>query len=248
MTPSEEHAPQTLTDHLTELRDRLVRSLFAIAICSIAAWFFKVQIFNFISEPISGQLKDGNLVYTGPVDMFVIYLKLAVITGIALSCPVWLYQLWGFVAPGLYANEKKYSASFIITGSVLFLIGAAFAYYLVLPAGLHFLLDMQPDSETSKVRAMIDITKYLGFLATTVLVFGLAFELPLALTLLALAGIIDQKFLKEKRRIAVVVLAVLSAVVTPPDALSMMMLLIPLCLLYEISIIVVGILVRQRAS
>jgi sec-independent protein translocase protein TatC len=236
----------TLVDHLTELRDRLVKSIWAIAICSIAAWFFKEKIFLFLSQPIEEALKEGSLVYSGPVDMFVVYLKLAIVTGISVSCPVWLYQLWAFVAPGLYSHERKYSVAFIFCGTLLFVIGVSFAYYLVVPAGLKFLLGLQPDAEISKVRAMIDITKYLGFLTTTTLVFGLAFELPLALTLLALMGVIDQKFLKEKRRFAIFALAAVSAIVTPPDALSMMMLLVPLCFLYELSIITVGILVRRR--
>jgi sec-independent protein translocase protein TatC len=246
VSPETEQA-QSLTDHLTELRDRLVKSIWAIALCSVAAWFFKKQIFLFLSAPIEGGLKEGSLVYTGPVDMFVVYIKIAVVTGVAASCPVWLYQIWRFVAPGLYSHEKKYSVAFIFSGTALFLIGVSFAYYLVLPTGLHFLLDLQPDPATTKIRAMIDITKYLSFLTTTALVFGLAFELPLALVLLGLMGIIDQKFLREKRRFAIVVLAAVSAVVTPPDALSMMMLLVPLYFLYELSIIVVGLLVRKPA-
>ncbi len=236
----------TLTDHLTELRDRLVKSIWAIAICSVAAWFFKEEIFMFLSRPIEHALNEGSLVYSGPVDMFVVYLKLAIVTGISLSCPIWLYQLWAFVAPALFAHEKKYSFAFIFCGTTLFVIGVTFAYYLVVPAGLKFLLGLQPDAEISKVRAMIDITKYLGFLTTTTLVFGLAFELPLALTLLAMMGVIDQKFLKEKRRFAIFGMAAVSAVVTPPDALSMLMLLVPLCFLYELSIITVGILVQRR--
>jgi len=238
----------TLTDHLTELRDRLIRSVWAVFFCSIVAWFFREPIFRILSGPIAGQLKDGSLIYTGPIDMFVVYLKLTIATGTAMAMPIWLYQAWRFVAPGLYANEKKYGAAFILSGTGLFVIGVMFAYFLVLPAGLHFLLQMQPDPETSNVRAMIDITKYLSFLTTTALVFGLAFELPLVLTLLGVLGIIDQHFLREKRRYAIVLMALVAAVVTPPDALSMLMLLGPMCLLYEISIFLVGILGRKREA
>lgn len=232
----------TLTDHLTELRDRVVKSLYAVVLCSVAAWFVKEQIFEILTAPIKPQLDQGSLVYTNVVDPFLVNLKIAAVAGITLATPIWLYQAWKFIAPGLYAQEKRYTVGFIVSGTLLFLFGIVFAYMLVLPAGLKFLLEMAPDPDSSKVQAMIDITKYLGFLTTTALVFGLAFELPLAITMLGVMGVVDQKFLREKRRFAILGMAIVAAIVTPPDAISMLLLLGPLCLLYEISIFLVGLL------
>lgn len=238
----------TLIDHLTELRDRLVRSIFAIVVCTGICWFFKEQIFLFLSKPLADHLKDGSMVQTGIADFFVVYLKISFICGIALSCPFWLYQLWSFVAPGLYNHEKRYMLAFISTGTLLLFVGAAFAYYFVLPAGFHYFLNLQPHAETAKVQSMIDITGYLSFVATTALVFGVAFELPLVITLLGVIGVIDQAGLREKRRYAIMGMSIVAAIVTPPDAFSMLALLIPLCVLYEISIITVGLFGRKRSQ
>lgn len=241
-----DHSGQTqghsLTDHLTELRDRVVRCAWAVLACSILAWFFKEQILEILTEPIEPQLQQGSLVFTNVVDPFMINLRISIVAGITLATPIWLYQAWKFVAPGLYAKEKKYTVGFIISGTVLFVTGVVFSYMLVLPAGLKFLLEMAPSPESSALRAMIDITKYLSFLTTTALVFGLAFELPLVITMLGVLGIVDQNGLRQKRRFAILGMAILAAIVTPPDALSMMLLLVPLCILYEISIILVGML------
>ncbi|MCM2282633.1 MAG: twin-arginine translocase subunit TatC [Bdellovibrionaceae bacterium] len=246
--PHESQSNYTLIDHLSELRDRIVRSVWAVVVCAVAAWFFKEPIFQLLTDPIAPQLQQGSLVFTNVVDPFMINLKISIVTGITFATPIWLYQAWMFIAPGLYANEKKYTVGFITAGTLLFVIGVVFAYLLVLPAGLKFLLEMAPNPENSPVRAMIDITKYLSFLTTTALVFGLAFEMPLAITMLGVIGIIDQRFLREKRRFAILGMAILAAIVTPPDALSMLLLLLPLMVLYEISILVVGLLGSKPAS
>jgi sec-independent protein translocase protein TatC len=240
--PTTQQNSQTLTDHLTELRDRLIRSLWAIALGAIACWIFKEQIFNIIRGPIAKHLPAGGLVFTNPMDLFVAHVKVALMSGVVLATPVWVYQAWMFIAPGLYSHERKYSLAFIVAGTGLFLIGILFVYFLVLPSAFEFLFHIGGGVE----KPMITINEYLSFFMTTTLIFGAAFELPLVLTLLGMIGIVDKKFLREKRRFAVVLLAVLSAVVTPPDALSMMMLLVPLCLLYEISIILVGVFGRKR--
>ncbi len=234
---------QTLTDHLTELRDRLIRSLWAIALGALAAWTYKEQVFQIIRRPIVPHLRDGGLVFTNPMDLFISNVKVALLSGVVLACPVWIYQVWRFIAPGLYSHERKYSVIFIGSGITLFLTGVVFVYFLVLPTAFKFLFGIGGGVDIP----MITINEYLSFFMTTTLVFGAAFELPLVLTLLGMMGVIDQDFLRRNRRYAIVGLAILSAIITPPDALSMLLLLVPLCLLYEISIVTVGIVGRRKA-
>lgn len=240
--PISEEQAQTLTDHLTDLRVCLVKSAWAIAIAAIACWNFADKILEAIAKPVAPYLPNGKLVFLNPTDMFVAHMKLAGLAGLVLACPVWLYQLWKFISPGLYSHERKYSLMFVGASVFLFMFGCTFCYLLVLPAGLKFLLEFGSNAG----QAMITLPEYMSFFVTMILVFGLAFELPMVIVVLGLFGIVDQKFLREKRRYAVVILAVAAAVVTPPDVLSMMMLLVPLWLLYEASILVVGVTGRRK--
>ena len=233
---------QTLTDHLTELRDRLVKSAYAVTATSIVAWYFSERLLELIERPIVEYLPSHKLVTLGPTDAFMAHLKIAITAGIVLACPIWLYQIWRFVAPGLYSKERKYTAVFIMSGTVLFTIGVLFAYFLVLPTGLKFLLQFGSSSSAP----MITLPAYLSFFNTMILVFGASFELPLVLVILGIIGLIDQRFLREKRRYAIVLLSILSAIITPPDIMSMLMLLIPMMALYEISIILVGLTSRKK--
>lgn len=229
---------QSLVDHLGELRDRIIKALYGIVITTAICWLFHEQIFNVVRAPIAPYLNPalGGLVFTNPIDAFMAHIKVAVLGGLILSCPFWVYQLWMFVAPGLYTHEKKYTVMFITSGTGLFATGVAFVYFLVLPQAFKFLLTFGGQD-----KPMITIGEYLSFFITTTLVFGAAFELPLILTLLGMIGLIDQNFLKKNRRYAIVVLAVLCAIITPPDMLSMLMLMVPMFALYEVSIILVGI-------
>lgn len=244
MSDVDDRAP--LVEHLGELRDRIIKCAFAILICGGIAWFFSSQIFELIRQPIAPYLNntDGGLVFTHPMDKFMSHVKVAMLAGVILACPVWLYQLWRFVAPGLYAHEQKYAAGFIISGTILFLTGVLFVYFLVFPAAFKFLLGFGGDVD----KPLITISEYLSFFITTTLVFGVSFELPLVLVLLGLIGIVDAKMLRTNRRYAIVILALVSAVVTPPDMLSMIMLLVPLVFLYEVSILIVGAFARKRQN
>lgn len=233
---------QSLIEHLTELRIRLIRSAYIIAIGSILGWIYSEQLFWVIRQPIAPYLPDTGLIYTGITDKFVAYLKVAVLGGTMLTCPFWLYQVWAFIAPGLYKKEKKYGIAFLSVGTGLFLTGAIFVYYLVYPMAFQYLLNFGDIND----KPMITIDNYISFFLMTTLVFGVCFELPLILVVLGMLGIVDAKFLREKRRYAVVVLAVLSAVVTPPDLMSMGFLLIPLLALYEVSIVLVRIFETKR--
>ena len=235
---------QSLTDHLTELRNCLVKSAYGILLGTILCWVFSEQIFNIIRAPIAPYLEGGALVFTNPMDKFMAHIKLSLMSGVIVSCPVWLYQAWMFIAPGLYTHEKKYTALFIGSGTGLFAVGVLFVYNIVFPAAFHFLLTFGGTAD----KPMITISEYLSFFITTTLVFGAAFELPLVIVLLGMIGLVSAKLLRAKRRFAVVGLAVISAVVTPPDLASMCMLLVPLIVLYEISIIIVGVMEKKRAA
>ncbi len=234
--------PQSLTDHLTELRYRIIRIAISVLVMTIVAWNFADRILDKIIQPVRAYVPNGKLVFLSPTDMFGTYIKVAVMAGVILSCPFWIFQLWKFISPGLYAHEKKYSALFIGSGVGLFLLGCSFCYFLVLPAALHFLLTFG----SGEGQAMITFTEYLSFFMTMILVFGASFEMPLIIVILALFGIVDQTFLRDKRRYALVILAVIAAIVTPPDLASMMMLLVPLYILYEASIFVVGLTGRRK--
>lgn len=237
----------TLLDHLTELRQRLIRSFVAIFVVMLGCWAFHEEIFNVVRAPIlkvmeSNDLGQG-LVFTAPMDKFMAHLKVTAFAGVVLSCPYWLFQIWTFVSPGLYSHEKKYGKVFVFTGSFLFVLGVCFVYFFVYPLTFEFLLGFGGDVD----RPMITIDHYLSFFFVTTLVFGLAFELPLVLSILGAMGFVTQEMLRSKRRYAIVILSVLSAILTPPDILSMILMLIPLMFLYEMSIFSVGFFERRSA-
>lgn len=232
----------TLTDHLRELRTCLVRSLWGILLATAASYYFSDLIFDFLREPIRPYLPTGGLVFTAPTDKFMAILKISFFSGVLFSCPWWLYQIWKFVGPGLYVNERRYTLSFMFSGTVLFLVGVSFAYFLAVPAAFHFLMTFGGDID----KPMITIEAYLGFLTTFLFMFGFAFELPLVIVLLGMMGVVSQQLLREKRRYIIVVLAVASAIVTPPDIMSMILMLVPLYLLFEVSILIVGFFERKR--
>ncbi len=235
---------QTLTDHLTDLRNCLVKSAYGVVVGTLLCWMFSEKMFDIIRAPIAPYLETGGLVFTNPMDKFMAHIKLAFMGGVMVSCPVWLYQLWSFIAPGLYANEKKYTITFITAGSGLFASGVLFVYFVVFPAAFHFLLTFGGTAD----KPMITISEYLSFFITTTLVFGAAFELPLVIVLLGMIGVVNSTMLREKRRYAIVAIAAVAAVVTPPDLLSMLLLLIPMWGFYEISILIVALLEKKRAA
>lgn len=225
----------TFVDHLKELRKRVVYILLFLVLGTVIAWLWKDQLFEIVRAPISPYLgkTGGGLSYTGPMESFFGYIKVAFLGGLVLSSPLWIYQIWLFIAPALYSKEKRYALGFIFSGTVLFIFGALFAYYIVFPFAFKFLLGFGDGTDI----AIITINEYLAFFIRSVLIFGLAFEMPLVLTFLGMMGVVNDRFLASKRRHAFLILAIMSAVFTPPDPLSMILMLIPLYGLYEISIL-----------
>lgn len=227
---------QSLIEHLIDLRRCLTRSLWIILIGFCLCIYFSEHIFAFIRAPILPYLSGASgLVFTAPIDKFVAHIKVSLLAGTILTCPFWLYQVWLFISPGLYEKEKRIGIYFILFGTLLFLTGVTFVYKLVYPMAFKYLLTFGGTTDTP----MITISEYLSFFITTTLMFGLAFEMPLILVVLAMLGLIDAQFLRAKRRVAIMVIAILSAVITPPDAISMLSLMIPLYVLYELSIFLV---------
>ena len=223
---------QSLVEHLCDLRTCLIRSVVGVLLGFLICWIWSSEIFDLIRWPITPFLRDGGLVFTHPVDKFLAHVKVSLLAGVIVSCPYWVYQVWRFVSPGLYIHEKKYGVGFIFLGSFFFLSGVSFVYFVVFPTALKFLLMFGDSTDLP----MITIGKYLSFFFTLTLAFGVAFEMPLFLTILSLMGVIDHQFLRERRRWAIVILALVAAFLTPPDVISMLALMVPLLVLYELSI------------
>ena len=234
----------SLVEHLGELRFRVTRAAMGIFVGMCLSWGLSDHLFSLIRKPIEPYLPNGGLVYTAPIDKFMAHIKIAFVFGMIVSAPYWLYQFWKFISPALYKNEKKVAGGFVFFGTFQFLLGVAFSYFIVLPMAFKFLMHFGGDID----KPMITIDHYLDFFSQTALIFGLAFEMPVVISFLGLVGLVSQRFLKEKRRYAVVAIAVVSAIAAPPDALSMILLLVPLWLLYEVSIVVVGFFEKRKAA
>jgi len=242
--PAENTKDMSLVEHIGELRYRVTRAAIGILVGTAFCWGFSEHIFNIVRQPIMPYLPQGGLIYTAPIDKFMAHIKVSFIFGVLVSAPFWLYHLWKFISPALYKNERNFAIGFIFFGTFQFLLGILFTYFIIFPMAFKFLMTFGGDID----KPMITIDHYLGFFTQTSLIFGLAFEMPVIITFLGLVGLISQRFLKEKRRYAIVLIAAASAILAPPDALSMVLLLVPLWLLYEISIFTVGFFERRKAA
>jgi sec-independent protein translocase protein TatC len=229
----------TLLEHLDELRRRLFLCLIAAVIGVLVAAVFNDFMFEILLHPLRAvpNLPESatNITTFSPAEPFMVSLKVWVVGGLILAAPVLIYELWAFLAPAFTANEKKYFYPVVIATTVLFFCGLALAYFVVLPKGLDFLLTFSAGFFNVQLRAQ----EYFTFMALFILAFGVVFELPVVLVLLAKVGVIDDRFLKKNRRWAVVAMAFAAAVITPSqDAFSMLAMFVPLYVLYEISIVI----------
>ena len=235
-----------LLDHLVELRRRLLWSFATFVAAFFVCFYFAEPIFAFLVQPLLGAGQE-RVIYTALFEAFFVQVKVAFFAALMISFPVIANQLWRFVAPGLYAKEKKALRPFLVLTPFLFLGGAALAYYVAMPVAMEFLLSYQGDVGGVQQDALPAVGNYLDFVTHFLFGFGLSFLLPVLLMLLERAGLVTRDQLKRGRRYAIVVAFVLAAVLTPPDVISQFMLAVPLILLYELSLIAIWFTERRRA-
>ena len=245
-----------LIEHLTELRSRLIRSVVAFAICMILAFTVATDIFNFLANPIVEMLKENgqapDLIFTGLQQGFMVNIRISLFGGFIVSFPYISFQLWKFVAPGLYKDEKSAFLPFLLASPILFLLGSAFAFYIVMPLAFDFFLGFQQENE--EISDLVGITylgtinEYLGLTMKFIIAFGLCFQLPVLLTLMGKAGLVTSEVLARSRKYAVVGILVLAAIVTPPDVITQIILFTVVYALYEVSVILVKWVEKKRES
>ncbi len=234
---------ETFLSHLIELRERLVRCLFAFVIACIPAMYFSSELYDLLAMPLIGSLPQGShMIATGVITPFLIPMKIAFMAAFLGVLPYVLYQAWAFVAPGLYAHEKKLVLPLVVSSTVLFLVGMAFCYFIVFQRVFAFIAHFAPKS----ISVAPDIEAYFNFVLGMFVAFGLAFEVPVVVVVLVIAGIVNVEQLRAWRGYVVVAIFVVAAVVTPPDVVSQVSLAIPMCLLYEVGIFFAQIAARRR--
>jgi sec-independent protein translocase protein TatC len=245
-SPSEPEslAEGTLISHLLELRTRLLRAVGAVTVALIPLAFFSNQLFTLIARPLIEKLPEGaSLIATSVVSPFMTPLKLSLVAALFVAMPVVLYQIWAFVAPGLYRHEKRFALPLFVTSVVLFYVGVGFAYYVVFPLMFAFLTATAPEG----VRIMTDMASYLDFALLLFFAFGVAFEMPVATVLLVASGLVSVDKLRKNRGYVLLGIFVVAAFLTPPDAISQTFMAVPMYVLYELGILLAVFLERQRS-
>ncbi|SFF74585.1 Sec-independent protein translocase TatC [Novosphingobium sp. CF614] len=238
-----------LLDHLVELRTRLLRAFAAFAVAFAVCFYFSANIFAFLVRPLTQAFPagQGKLIYTKLYEAFFVEVKVALFAAFFVSFPVIANQIWAFVAPGLYAKEKKAFLPFLVATPVLFTMGAALAYYVVMPTAFHFFLGFQGDKGGLKLEALPGTGDYLALVMQFILAFGISFLLPVLLMLLNRAGILTRAQITGARRYAIVAIFIIAAVATPPDVVSQLLLAIPLLMLFEGTLLVMWFTERRDA-
>ena len=235
----------SFTSHFVELRSRLLRSIIFILVIFIVSYIFAEQIYNFLVEPYANAVKDDQnsrrLIFTALHETFITYLKVAFFAAIFLGSPVLLIQIYKFIAAGLYKNEKKALLPYLIFTPVLFLFGGLLVYYLIMPLAIKFFLSFESIGTNTSLPIQLEakVNEYLSLIMRLIFAFGISFQLPILLNLLAKIGVVNSNYLKKTRRYVVVIIFTVAAILTPPDPITQIGLAIPLLLLYELSILTV---------
>ena len=241
----------TFVDHLTELRSRLIKSIIYLFFFFIVCYFFAENIYAFLVEPYANAVKNDDvnrrLIFTALHETFISYLKIAFFASIFITSPIILIQVWKFVAPALYKNEKKALLPYLIATPTLFLFGAMLVYYLIMPLAIKFFLSFETPAGINNLPIELEakVNEYLSLVMRLIFAFGISFQLPVLLSLLARVGFTNSIYLKKRRKYVVVIIFIAAAILTPPDPITQIGLAIPLLLLYELSILSVKIIEKK---
>tara|TARA_B100000780_G_scaffold237619_1_gene178780 strand:+ start:903 stop:1667 length:765 start_codon:yes stop_codon:yes gene_type:complete len=238
--------------HLAELRKRLIQSFIFLIIFFIGCYFYAENLYGFLVEPYAKAVKDDGterrLIFTALQETFLTYLKVSFFAAFFVTCPFILMQIWKFIAPGLYKHEKIAIVPYLILTPILFFLGGMLVYYLIMPLAIKFFLSFESSGLSTGLPIQLEakVNEYLSLIMKLIFAFGISFQLPVVLSLLARIGIVDAKFLKERRKYVVVIIFTVAALLTPPDPITQIGLAIPLLILYELSIFSVSIIEKKN--
>ena len=234
---------ESFISHLIELRDRLLKAMVALLVVFGVLFYWARDIYSFLAKPLLDELPAGShMIAVEVAAPFFVPIKVTMFVSLVIALPFVLYQIWAFIAPGLYSHEKKFAIPLVATSTVLFLIGMAFAYFIVFPVVFHFVATFTPEG----VEMNTDIQKYFDFVLALFLAFGLAFETPIAVVILTKMGIVSLKKLKESRPYVIVGAFVIAAIFTPPDVVSQLLLAFPIWLLFELGLLISGFIEKPK--
>ena len=248
----EKNKKTSFVGHLTELRSRLIKSIIYLSIFFIISYIFSENIYNFLVSPYAEAVKNDDvsrrMIFTALHETFIVYLKVAFFASLFISSPLILIQIWKFVAPGLYKNEKKALLPYLVATPLLFLLGGSLVYYLIMPLAIKFFLTFETSAQFGHLPIQLEakVNEYLSLIMRLIFAFGISFQLPVLLSLLARVGFIDSEYLKKRRKYVIVIIFIMAAILTPPDPITQIGLGIPLLILYELSILSVKIVEKRK--
>jgi len=248
----EDNKKTSFVEHLTELRSRLVKSIIYLFIFFVVCYFFAENIYNFLLTPYAEAVRDDpinrRMIFTALHETFITYLKVAFFAAMFVASPIILTQIWKFVAPGLYKNEKRTLLPYLIATPVLFLAGGMLVYYLIMPLAIKFFLTFETSGQITSLPIQLEakVNEYLSLIMRLIFAFGISFQLPVLLSLLARVGFVDSEYLKKRRKYVIVIIFAVAAVLTPPDPITQIGLGIPLLILYELSILSVKLIEKKK--
>ena len=242
---------ESFVGHLTELRSRLIKSFLFLFATFVICYIFSEEIYNFLVKPYSTAVIENNLerrlIFTALHEAFITYLKVAFFASFFISSPIFLTQIWKFVAPGLYKNEKKAFLPYLIATPILFIFGGMLVYYLIMPIAIKFFLSFETVGDAGSIPIQLEakVNEYLSLIMRLIFAFGISFQLPVVLSLLARIGVINSNYLKTRRKYVIVIIFAAAAIITPPDPITQIGLALPLLILYELSILTVKLIEKK---
>jgi len=248
----EKNKQSSFVEHLTELRSRLLKSIIYLFAFFVLCYIFAEDIYSFLLTPYAEAVKDDSIdrrmIFTALHETFITYLKVAFFASIFFSSPIILTQIWKFIAPGLYKNEKKTLLPYLIATPILFLLGGMLVYFLIMPLAIKFFLTFETSAQISNLPIQLEakVNEYLSLIMRLIFAFGISFQLPVLLSLLARVGFVDSEYLKKRRKYVIVIIFAVAALLTPPDPITQIGLGIPLLILYELSILSVKLIEKKK--